>query len=846
MYVEIYYFQRWWMDARTSDAQRQDVKALMASGQWEFVEGGWVMPDEATTTYSAVMDQLTEGHLFLNRTFGVTPKIGWQIDPFGASTAIAAHYRLAGFKYHVIDRINYKLKASLIASQAMEFWWSPEASSPSSSIFTHILDDNYCFPMQSGFDFEADSTSNPPVTNENIKERATQYAQQVRLRQPMWRTSTMLMLHQCDFKYQNAALQFDNMDKIIDYINQNPTVFNMTIKWSLLSEYFTSLDSKYPQSTFPSRGAQDFFPYDDNDDSWWSGYFTSRPGLKGLVRQSEAELRAVDTLSSYLAAADLSFPGLPPSIDFLHQTLGIAQHHDAVSGTEKQAVADHYAALLWEARAGTTPLIANYLNLIAKRVPTSSASPNWTNSTNLVKNLALGGSVTILAYNSLYKGRWEVMKIPVWSADITVTCLGSPVPSQILSNLMPVESGAPYTLFVSATTRIPPAGYITCKLSRPSKAKSPPTIAAKSSGAISNTYLSLTIEQGYYSELSILGRTPQPFPFFQSIMAYDSYSGPGQASGAYIFRPTGSASEIGGAPTTTIRDTPVVKEVHQVFSPYASQTTRLYGDSSGYYLDVSYRIGPLPGNKELISRWETGLRTSAGELYSDDNGWSVMARTQDTTDRLKIPANYYPSVYSTYITPSTSSGQAEGIHFGIATDRSHGVSSVDVGTIEVMMHRRLLQDDKRGVEEPLNDTTIITTNQRLVFGLGLKEGSASRLHHALELNFPLTILYSNAAKFEDSFFPSWNASLGLKHGMQVISARLINPSSRQILVRLANIFSAAEGGQVIPVDLNQIFNAPMCNFQETSLTGMIVYKDNASNLVDFAPKDIKTFLLTPC
>jgi hypothetical protein len=98
--------------------------SLLANGQLEFVGGGWVQSDEAVAMYEAVVNQMTEvfalclsapttpnlhaspiitscltlfssicsrpqGHLFLLETFGVnaTPRLGWQIDPFGASSA---------------------------------------------------------------------------------------------------------------------------------------------------------------------------------------------------------------------------------------------------------------------------------------------------------------------------------------------------------------------------------------------------------------------------------------------------------------------------------------------------------------------------------------------------------------------------------------------------------------------------------------------------------------------------------------------------------------------------------------------------------------------------------------
>ncbi len=86
------------------------------------------------------------GHRFIARTFGpqYVPRVSWQIDPFGASAAVA--WLFASFiDYHVVDRVDFALKRKWIAERALEFEWS-------AGMFTHCLEEHYSSPE--GFDFE--------------------------------------------------------------------------------------------------------------------------------------------------------------------------------------------------------------------------------------------------------------------------------------------------------------------------------------------------------------------------------------------------------------------------------------------------------------------------------------------------------------------------------------------------------------------------------------------------------------------------------------------------------------------------------------------------------------------
>lgn len=51
--------------------------------------GGMCMHDEGPTHYIDMIDQTTLGHLFIKVEFNVTPRVGWQIDPFGHSAVQA-------------------------------------------------------------------------------------------------------------------------------------------------------------------------------------------------------------------------------------------------------------------------------------------------------------------------------------------------------------------------------------------------------------------------------------------------------------------------------------------------------------------------------------------------------------------------------------------------------------------------------------------------------------------------------------------------------------------------------------------------------------------------------------
>jgi lysosomal alpha-mannosidase len=91
-----------------------------------------------------------------------------------------------------------------------------------------------------------------------------------------------------DFRYMNAMQNFENMDAMISYMNENyGDKFNMF--YSTPSIYVDALASH--NATFPTK-YDDMMPYADHPDAYWTGYFSSRANDKEVIRRGSHNLDA--------------------------------------------------------------------------------------------------------------------------------------------------------------------------------------------------------------------------------------------------------------------------------------------------------------------------------------------------------------------------------------------------------------------------------------------------------------------------------------------------------------------------------------------------------------------------
>ncbi|KAF9794522.1 hypothetical protein SFRURICE_011812 [Spodoptera frugiperda] len=307
---------------------QQKVRVLIAQGRLQMVGGAWSMNDEAASHYQSTIDQFTWGLRKLNDTFGQCgwPHVGWQIDPFGHSREFANLLSMMGYDGLFLGRIDYQDKRARLLGKNMEMLWrgddvlehasvllgrfdpsdttaSQETVSlcKSSDIFTGVLYNTYSPPP--GFCFDVLCSDEPIIDDAtsplyNVETKILNFLEICTNMSKAYKTNNILLTMGEDFHYQDAAMWFINLDKLI----HDPTAY-------------------------------------------WTGYFTSRPTTKFFEREGNNYLQ---TMKQLQVLADLDKHN-EFVLNELKSAMGVMQHHDAITGTEKQHVTHDYERLLNQA-----------------------------------------------------------------------------------------------------------------------------------------------------------------------------------------------------------------------------------------------------------------------------------------------------------------------------------------------------------------------------------------------------------------------------------------------------------------------------------------------------------------
>uniref|UniRef100_A0A672FV19 mannosyl-oligosaccharide 1,3-1,6-alpha-mannosidase n=1 Tax=Salarias fasciatus TaxID=181472 RepID=A0A672FV19_SALFA len=683
IWSEISFFSKWW---ETADVHKQEaVRKLIQGGQFEIVTGGWVMTDEANAHYFAMIDQLIEGHQWLERNLGVTPRSGWAVDPFGHSATMAYLLKRANLTSMLVQRIHYSIKKHFASTRNLEFMWRQAWDTGSSTdIFCHMMPFySYDVPHTCGpdpkiccqFDFKRLPGGRincpwkvPPktVVEANVAERAQLLLDQYRKKSKLYRSKVLLVPLGDDFRYDKALewdQQYINYQKLFDYMNSHPEM-HVQAQFGTLSDYFDALykTNGVAQGAKPADFpvlSGDFFAYADREDHYWTGYFTSRPFYKSLDRVIESHLRGAEILYS-LAVANARHAGMEgryPVSDYAllvdaRRSVGLFQHHDAITGTAKENVVIDYGTKyeLWTQQDRGIIHIP-LASLISSAAPSpSSAQDCFPSPPPPARYLVL--------FNPIEQERLCV-----------VTALVNTVRVRVLTEdgqTLPVQLSAQWS---SASQMSAEVFEVRSRIKR----KDDPQ------------------EVKVQMQFMIYGTRPSK-----------------DKSGAYLFLPDGKAKPYSQKepPVVRVVEGPLFSEVVAHYQHF-QQTVRIHNvpGVDGLSIDMSTMVDIRDQtNKELAMRLTTDIQ-SGDAFYTDLNAFQIQPRRRFL--KLPLQANFYPMPSQAYIQDSHH-------RLTLHTAQSLGVSSLESGQLEVIMDRRLMQDDNRGLGQGLKDNKKTASRFRLL------------------------------------------------------------------------------------------------------------------------------------
>ena len=628
IYVEIAFFYRWWREQ--DNATKAKVMELVSEGRLEFINGGWCMNDEAATHYNAIIDQMTLGHSFIESEFGAGayPRVAWQIDPFGHSSVQADLFAEMSFDGLFFARNDYEDKALRLNQSRLEMVWrgSPKNRGSLSDLFTGIFHDHYSAP--SGFCFDqrcgnrAVMRDDKQLEDYNTLAMVNAFVEEITEYSKSYRTNNIIVPMGDDFNYENAHEYFKNTDKLLKYLAEDGRV---NAFYSTPSKYLEAVNAEGLEWELKT---DDFFPYANAPHHFWTGYFTSRPSLKRYVRTSNSllqtckQVEAISRLNTPLAAS--------PSAT-LRQAMGVAQHHDAVSGTEKEHVANDYAKRLSIGSAQCEAFLSDWATQMSGNSSSSFFNCRLLN-VSVCEPLNDAEPFDVFLYNPLAHSRITTVRIPVnrSSYDVDGAMWFQVFPVSASTQYVRGSRGkTEYELVLRVALDSMSTKTVRVKSEGTDEKKAPQRVARQAVDPLedqtienSNIQLTFSSDTGHLSKITRLD-SGLSIDIDQQIFWYQSDN---KISNSYVFKPVNNTlhpvnNQSNKAVLLNVVKKDNYQEMQQQFSPWVYQTFRIYDDQK--FAELEYTVGPVPFSdkisKEIISRFDTNLK-SEGVFYTDANG----------------------------------------------------------------------------------------------------------------------------------------------------------------------------------------------------------------------------------
>jgi hypothetical protein len=644
---------------------------------------------------------------------------------------------------------------------------------------------------------------------------------------------------------------------------------------------------------------------------------TLSPDSNGGAKQSTMKT-AERTIRESKSSCDEDDP-----MGLLDDAVGVLQHHDGVSGTSKQHVAYDYAKSVQAGIDASVPCTIDKLKRLLLGEDASQTYLKDLTYCQLLNETKCGISVDataknhngesssdkdlyVIVYNGLASNQSTIIDLPIGSTGkYLVEDLQEASAETIDAVRMPLRfshqrAGEESLVLSFMAESLPAVGAKVFRIQKHDDAVAEVLNETRIGGSSSNPTRHTSeerdddiveISNGHFS-VAVDAKTgdihrigTQEVESLSSWGYYTSFDSKKDSihedddhnSGAYLFRPSTPNQELQIVPTknATIVRTSIGTDIHTEYEePWVQTTTKIREGIP--YIEIEYQIGPVPLNdgygKEVVARYNTGVNNDA-TFYTDSNAREFIKRrrnerpTWDLTVFEPVAGNYYPVNVAIYVDEKEAAVdgtdlEKAGPAFAVVTDRNQGGASILDGTIELMVHRRTVADDHRGVGEPINETLSITpcppygNATRIGEGLVIRGkhrilventecqnepdcgavGGAQLARSVMDSSFaePLVFVGSSPSSQEIPFLTKSYSGLKepLPKNVMLVTKRLLRKEeATSYLIRLAHQY-----GESVDVDLSILFpHQSIEDIRETTLSGNRDIDDWRKERFDWIP-----------
>lgn len=755
---------------------------------------------------------------------------------------------ITGISHLVFSNLHYSWQQYLTEYQHTDFVWVQNWDSnkdsetnlnkalhkigndryPKHSILTHYLQYNTagfkaCGPQGDICDTEfnfANINNNVDINTFNVKEKSEKILEQYSKTGTTSSHNIIIAPVGDKFSYEFQTefdYQYNNYQKISEFVNINQDIYKATIDFGTAKDYFKSVLSRH--KTFSTLKG-DFLTYADisrGSPEYWTGYFTTRPFLKILLRRIQSTLRSTEILFSlahnFNVFKSYNASNLIGRLLNVRENVARFQDRNVVSGT-----------LTAKALRYVQTQILNTAKdcwFVQETVASLLSSKPGLNETYLEKYVYREGefissfkSVTsgdqIYIFNSLNYERTEIVELMSRHFNLRVIDHNkkeviiqvNPIWKYTIENKIKISRQFFKIIFIVV---IPPMTFQLFKIKK-----------SYDSGQSLSTIYCLKCEVDDVEGGRDLPFTIHPIEMgdiqlesYKYRLVFDEYTGflktvtekatnsekivlidfsafrsSHTNAGMFIFNINTSKplEDI----LLPFRTDPKLKTMMIVSGQITTELVSIYGKllqhsvkifnllnsplSNAIKLEtkIDYEVSPKNRELEIFLSIQTDISNGNPlELFVDNNGFQFSHRTVNLSRR--IESNVYPMTSMVFIEDDKS-------RMTIATDHSQGVTSLQEGQVVIMLDRRVLYDDGRGSNEGLADSvTTYHTHYLLLENFieqkiqddttaktNLKLPSLHAIYLASILNYQLDIYFIEVSKTNNcqyAFLPLIRAPL---------------------------------------------------------------------------------------